>query len=111
MTSERALQRRCITILENRGCFVIKQETQHRRGVPDVLVLVPWGGYFFVEFKSQTGRLLPIQEQVHQKLRDMVLAPVFVVRSAERLKDIYMTLLAQHQENRERMHSAETVDP
>lgn len=108
--SERALQSRCIKILENRGCFCIKQETQHRRGIPDLLVLTPWGGFFFVEFKSQTGRLLPIQEQVHSKLREMVLAPVYVVRSAERLKDIYMTTLAQHQENRERLINAQAVD-
>jgi len=40
-----------------------------RRGVPDRIVVLPWG-IWLVEVKTIEGRLSPDQEREHQRLRD-----------------------------------------
>jgi len=37
-------------------------------GMPDRLVLLPGGGVFFVELKTETGRLSPAQVVLHERL-------------------------------------------
>lgn len=37
------------------------------RGVPDRLVLTPGGGVFFVELKTETGRVSPAQREWHRR--------------------------------------------
>ena len=40
-------------------------------GIPDRLVILPDRPMFFVEVKSPTGRLRPVQSAVHERLRKM----------------------------------------
>jgi hypothetical protein len=38
------------------------------KGLPDRMVLLPGGRLYFVELKTERGRLAPIQKAVHYKL-------------------------------------------
>lgn len=40
-----------------------------RSGVPDRIVLLPGGKVIFVELKTETGALTPLQIEVHNQLR------------------------------------------
>lgn len=42
-----------------------------QKGVPDRLVLLPGGRVMFVELKTVTGRLSPMQEHVHQQFAQL----------------------------------------
>lgn len=85
---ERDLQRAIMKAARARGLGCDKIEPAGRRGVPDLLV---WraGRHIWLEVKTSTGRLTPLQERDHaqrRKLNDLVC----VVRSladAEALLD------------------------
>lgn len=49
---------------------------------PDRLFVLPGGRCFFIEFKTQTGKLRPGQEEEIRRLRDLD-QTVHVVRSVE----------------------------
>ena len=54
------------------GMLPYKFESPSRRGVPDLLVLVPGGGCFFIEVKnpSGTGRLSELQKHEIERIRE-----------------------------------------
>ena len=51
------------------GGFCIKFTSPGNAGVPDRIILLPDGGVRFVELKTETGRLAPIQRAWIGKLR------------------------------------------
>lgn len=83
------LVRRC----RAHGALCLKQ--LDHRGVPDRLVLVPGGPgaagaagrYFFVEVKTPSGRLSPVQEYEIGRLRERG-HTVYVVRSRQDVDDL-----------------------
>lgn len=56
--------------LEGLGAWVIKL-LPSVAGLPDRLVLLPYGRLIFVELKTNTGRVRPIQTARHNKLRTL----------------------------------------
>src|SRR5664279_2540991 len=40
-------------------------------GIPDRLVMLPGGRMFLVELKTETGRLSPIQREIHHRLAEL----------------------------------------
>ena len=84
MPSEASLERRCCAYAKGRGCLPLKLWPT-LAGLPDRLILVPGGVIWFVEFKSETGRVSPIQRRIHALLGGLGF-PVAVVRDWPRFK-------------------------
>lgn len=61
------------------GFLFYKFTSPGRRSVPDRIVLMPGGRIEFIEFKSASGRLTPLQAAEHERLRSMGFA-VHVMR-------------------------------
>ena len=55
--------------IKQAGGWALKLVSPGNAGVPDRLVLLPGGRVIFVELKTDTGRLSPLQEFVHGRLR------------------------------------------
>ena len=70
MALEASLERRCCTLARKRGIWAVKLMPSVA-GLPDRLLLIPGGRVAFIEFKSPTGRVRPVQERVHGMLRSL----------------------------------------
>lgn len=55
--------------IKQAGGWALKLVSPSNDGVPDRLVLLPGGRVIFVELKTETGALSPLQEFVHGRLR------------------------------------------
>ena len=78
---ERSIQSSIKTQLSKKGCLVYKFDSPGNAGVPDLIVIAPFGVYF-LEVKTTTGRLTKLQEHQHERMRAAG-ALVYVVRSTE----------------------------
>ena len=65
--SEKTLEARLVREIEARGGMALKYTSQFHRGIPDRIVLMPFGRTYFVELKS-TGKL-PTRLQKHAMLK------------------------------------------
>jgi len=63
---ESKLESNCRKLAIEAGCKFLK--IQGTKGWPDRLVVAPNGRVAFVEFKSATGRVAPLQEHIIQEL-------------------------------------------
>jgi hypothetical protein len=79
---ERELERRFRVAVQSVGGIAYKFTSPGRAGVPDRMIVLPGGVTFFVELKSATGRLTPLQFREHDRLRTLG-CYVFVVRAIE----------------------------
>lgn len=57
--------------IKQAGGWALKLVSPGNAGVPDRLVLLPGGRIFFVELKTEAGRLSPLQVDVHRRLREL----------------------------------------
>jgi hypothetical protein len=62
-----------------------------RAGLPDGILLAPAGRMVFVELKTSTGRVSPIQKFMHRALLELGF-PVTIVRSRADLLAVLDTL-------------------
>lgn len=62
------------------------------RGWPDRLVCLPGGITLFIEFKSPTGKVTPLQAHIHDKLRALGHI-VHVCRAASEAESICLALI------------------
>jgi len=65
---ESALERILATAMSAPGCALYKLDAQSRRGAPD-RVVVRHGVVTFVELKTETGVVSPIQAHEHDRIR------------------------------------------
>ena len=61
--SEKTLEARLVREIEARGGMALKYTSQFHRGIPDRIILMPYGRTYFVELKS-TGKK-PTKLQMH----------------------------------------------
>lgn len=66
---ESSIERALVNGIRDAGGWAIKLVSPGNAGVPDRLVLMPGGQVVFVELKQDNGRLSPLQEFVHGRLR------------------------------------------
>ena len=57
--------------IKRAGGWALKLVSPGNAGVPDRLVLLPGGRVIFVELKTETGRLSPLQVDAHRRLREL----------------------------------------
>lgn len=68
---EATIEHRLVTGVKKAGGWALKFVSPGHAGVPDRIVLLPEGRLIFVELKTKTGRLTPLQIETHNKLRDL----------------------------------------
>jgi Holliday junction resolvase len=67
MILESKIQAKLIKEYESIGYYVIKLIKTNKNGIPDLLCLKDGKG-FFIEVKSEKGKLKPLQEYRHEEL-------------------------------------------
>ena len=68
---ESRIERALVRGIKRAGGWAIKLVSPGNAGVPDRLVLLPGGLVIFVELKQDTGRLSPLQKEMHTRLREL----------------------------------------
>lgn len=67
---ENSIQSRLIRELTLKGCYVQKTVGQTRNGYPDLTCILPNGCVWFIEIKTERGRLTPVERHelqlIHQ---------------------------------------------
>ena len=69
MLTEKAIERLFVRKVQERGGLSYKFVSPGNIGVPDRIVITPSGEVLFVELKTETGRLSPVQEHQLERLR------------------------------------------
>jgi hypothetical protein len=68
---EREIEQYFRLAMEARGGEAWKFVSPGRRGVPDRLVLLPGGKYFFAEIKRPGGKVEPHQARIHRRIVEL----------------------------------------
>jgi len=66
---EREVEKRLVLGVKKRGGLALKFVSPGHAGVPDRLVILPEGKITFVELKTDSGVLTPLQIETHNQLR------------------------------------------
>ncbi|WP_295280405.1 VRR-NUC domain-containing protein [Veillonella sp.] len=67
--TEKEIEKRMTDKLKNLGCLVYKFISPNNAGVPDRIVIYPGGRVDFIELKTLSGRLSPLQAAQIDKLK------------------------------------------
>lgn len=89
--SEKKLEARLRTEIEKRGGVALKLLSQFHRGLPDRLVLLPYGITYFVETKTTGERPTRLQQHAHKMLRNLG-QHVVIIDTSEKL-DSFLQLI------------------
>lgn len=84
--SEKTLEARLRQEIEKRGGMALKLSSQLHRGLPDRMVLLPYGAVHFVELKSTGKKPTLLQQHCHKQLTDLGHI-VWIIDSTESLTD------------------------
>jgi len=83
--SEKTLEAKFRKACESRGWMAIKLLAQLHRGLPDRLVLAPFGLAFFAEIKTTGKKPIKLQKHCHAQLRKLGFQ-VFIIDSTTSLE-------------------------
>lgn len=89
--SEKIIEKRLRDKVKALGGLCLKMVTLHFSGLPDRIVLAPYGKVVFVETKSTKDRTSKIQNLVHTKLRKLGFT-VLVIDSKKQVDELIETL-------------------
>ena len=68
---EAALEQKLVAAVNKYGGLAWKFVSPGHAGVPDRIVMMPKGRIIFVELKTETGKLTPLQIEMHNQLREL----------------------------------------
>jgi hypothetical protein len=88
---EAEIEFECRVIAERTKCKLLK--IQGVKGWPDRILLMPTGNVAFLEFKTPSGQLSPLQVHHMTMLRSMGF-PIFVPKSKEQFQQILSLMLS-----------------
>ena len=83
---EKELEAKLCEKLESLGAMALKFVSPGKAGVPDRLVLIPYGHIAFVELKRPGEKLRPLQAYTIQKIKARGF-PVFIIDGEKSLND------------------------
>jgi len=91
---ESEIQSKIIEYLKTAGFLIYRMNSGSVRhnvkmcesGTPDLMVISPYGQSYWLEVKTETGKLSTVQENMHARLRSYG-QKVFTVRSVEDVKE------------------------
>ena len=79
---ERQIESKVVKKAKELGFLTYKFSSPSNRGVPDRIFISPHGKVFFIEFKSEKGKLTKLQEKVIKDICNYGVG-VFVTNSVE----------------------------
>ncbi len=83
--TESAIQTSIVKYLNNLGYLVVKNITVSMNGWPDLTAIAPNGDHLYIEVKTDTGRLSPVQKVRHEQLKQHNV-PVITVTTLKEVK-------------------------
>lgn len=89
---ESTIEKRLVRGVEERGGLCYKFVSPGNRGVPDRIVITPDGQTYYVELKSRTGRLSPMQRFQRNELKARNVT-VHVLNSVARVEDFLRVVM------------------
>ena len=89
--SEKTLEARLVREIEARGGMALKYTSQHHRGIPDRICLMPYGRTYFVELKSTGKRPTKLQQHAIAQISALGF-PAWVVDSTATLDRLLLTV-------------------
>lgn len=66
---ERNLEAKLVKAVKELGGLAYKIDSAARKGAPDRIIALPGKTPFFLELKTETGRVSPLQAVEHDRLR------------------------------------------
>lgn len=85
---ESSVEKKLTLAVKKAGGLCIKLPAMWYRGIPDRLVLLPVGRFFFVELKQKTGRLSEGQKAFRNFLTRIGF-PVHIIYGPDQLKEFF----------------------
>jgi len=79
---EKKLEAKIVKIAKELGYLTYKFTSPSNRGVPDRIFISPYGHVFFMEFKSEKGKLTNLQKKVKKDIENCDI-DVFTVSDIE----------------------------
>ena len=79
---ERQIESKVVKKAKELGFLTYKFSSPSNRGVPDRVFISPHGEVFFIEFKSEKGKLTKLQEKVIKDIGEYGVG-VFIINSVE----------------------------
>lgn len=89
--SEKTLEARLVREIEARGGMALKYTSQYHRGIPDRIILMPYGRIYFVELKSTGETPNYIQRYAMRQLQERGFA-AWVVDDSKKLEQFLLTV-------------------
>jgi len=89
---EKTIQQKIMQFCKTMGIIASKIDGSSRRGLPDLLVILPNGTVIFTEVKTPTGKLTPLQKHLHERWGKQN-ANIYTVSSLDEFK----ATIATHQ--------------
>ena len=79
---EKQIESKIVKKAKELGFLTYKFSSPSNRGVPDRVFISPHGEVFFIEFKSEKGKLTKLQEKVIKDIGEYGVG-VFIINSVE----------------------------
>jgi Holliday junction resolvase len=79
---EKQIESKIVKKAKELGFLTYKFSSPSNRGVPDRVFISPHGEVFFIEFKSEKGKLTKLQEKVIKDISEYGVG-VFIINSVE----------------------------
>ena len=79
---EKQIESKIVKKAKELGFLTYKFSSPSNRGVPDRVFINPFGRIFFMEFKSEKGKLTKLQEKVIKDIGEYGVG-VFIINSVE----------------------------
>ena len=84
---EKQIQQKIMYFCKLNGILAFKVDSTTTRGFPDLTVILPNGTVLFVELKTPTGKLSPLQKVIHSKI-EANNGNIYTIRSVEAFKQL-----------------------
>lgn len=84
---EKNIQQKIMQYCKDNAIVCVKVDSTSSRGWPDLTVILTDGQVFFVELKTETGKLSALQEHTHKRIIGNK-GKVYVARSLQDFKEI-----------------------
>ena len=79
---EKQIESKVVKKAKELGFLTYKFSSPSNRGVPDRIFISPHGEVFFIEFKSEKGKITKLQEKIIKDISSYGVG-VFIINSAE----------------------------
>lgn len=90
---EKDIEKYLTAQVKKMGGLCLKFISPGNAGVPDRIILLPWGNIWFVEVKKPGGRIAPLQKWWQRKLQGLGFPAVIIKSQTE--AEVFITLIKE----------------